>query len=188
MAEISCYDYTPQHLHRDAPPYTVPEGTLIVNCLIMLTHTHEDEDGSHFLFVPSNSSGFPDPWVERVVPFKTGKRGLGIPKAAPTGVSGPRLMALFAIELPQGPDLQFPNLHVTHANNRPRLGAPGARGGKTAPCEGLVTSRLKVVAKGYGCERAGLCAAHNYGLCVACQEGEEPEGGEGEGFLLSACR
>ena len=45
MAEISSYDHTPQHLHRDAPPYTIPEGTLIVNCLIMLTHNHEEEDG-----------------------------------------------------------------------------------------------------------------------------------------------
>ena len=54
------------------PPYTIPEGTLIVNCLIMLTHNHEEEDGSHFLFVPSSSSGFPDPWVERAVPFKRG--------------------------------------------------------------------------------------------------------------------
>ena len=51
-----CYDDTPQHLHRDSPCYTVPEGTLIVNCLIMLTHNHEAEDGSHFLFVPSSSS------------------------------------------------------------------------------------------------------------------------------------
>ena len=46
MAEISSYDHTPQHLHRDAPPYTIPEGTLIVNCLIMLTHNHEEEDAS----------------------------------------------------------------------------------------------------------------------------------------------
>ena len=61
MAEISSYDHAPQHLHRDAPPYTIPEGTLIVNCLIMLTQNHEEEDGSHFLFVPSSSSGFPDP-------------------------------------------------------------------------------------------------------------------------------
>ena len=63
MADISSYDHTPQHLHRDAPPYTIPEGTLIVNCLIMLTHNHEEEDGSHFHFVPSSSSGFPDPWI-----------------------------------------------------------------------------------------------------------------------------
>ena len=40
-------------------------------------------------------------------------RGLGIPKAAPTGVSDSRLMAFFAIELTQGPNLRFPNLHVT---------------------------------------------------------------------------
>ena len=70
MAEIPSYDHTHQHLHREAPPYTITEGTLIVNCLIMLTHNHEEEDGSHFLFVPSSSLGFPDPWVERAVPFK----------------------------------------------------------------------------------------------------------------------
>ena len=52
MAEISSYDHTPQHLHRDAPPYTIPEGTLIVNCLIMLTHNHEEEDGSHLFLCP----------------------------------------------------------------------------------------------------------------------------------------
>ena len=61
------------------PPYTIPEGTLIVNCLIMLTHNHEEEDGSHFLFVPSSSSGFPDPWVERAVPFKRGTAFLLMP-------------------------------------------------------------------------------------------------------------
>ena len=72
MAEISCYDHVPQHLHRDAPPCIVPGGTFIVNCLIMLTHNHEAEDGSHFIFVPSSSSGFPNPWVEKVVPFKRG--------------------------------------------------------------------------------------------------------------------
>ena len=72
MPEISSYDHTYQHLHRDAPPYTIREGTLIVNCLIMLTHNHEAEDGSHFLFVPSSSSGFLHPWVERAVPFKRG--------------------------------------------------------------------------------------------------------------------
>ena len=85
------------------PPYTIPEGTLIVNCLIMLTHNHEEEDGSHFLFVPSSSSGFHDPWVERAVPFKRGTafffnaldvhRGSGIPNVSPTGVTHPRLMA-----------------------------------------------------------------------------------------------
>ena len=108
MAEILCYDHTPKHVHRDAPPYNVPEGTLIVNCFILLTHNHEAEDGLHFLLVPSSSSGFPDPWVERAVPFKRGiaffftaldvHQGSGIPKASPTGVSHPRLMAFFAID------------------------------------------------------------------------------------------
>ena len=41
MAEISAYDHTPEHLHRDAPPYTIPEGTLNVNCLIMLEWERE---------------------------------------------------------------------------------------------------------------------------------------------------
>ena len=45
---------------------------------------------------------------------------------------------------------------------------------------GAVRYRGKVVAKCYGCERAVLCAAHKYGLCVPCQEGEEVEGGEEE--------
>ena len=117
MAEILRYDHTPSTsiAMPPPPPYTEPEGTLIVNCLIMLTHNHEVEDGSHFLFVPSSSSGFPDPWVDRVVPFKRGTafffnaldvhRGLGIPKASPTGVTHPRLMAFLAIELTQGPNL-----------------------------------------------------------------------------------
>ena len=193
MAKISSYDHTPQHLHRDAPPYTVPEGTFIVNCLVMLTHNHEAEDGSHFLFVPSRSSGFPDPWVDRAVPFKRGTIfffnaldvhwGSGIPKASPTGVTNPRLMAFFAIELTQGPNLGFPNLHVTPSINRPQLGAPGGRVAKTFPCEGAVRCRGKVVAKCYGCDRAALCAAHRDGLCVPCQEGEEPEGGEEEELL-----
>ena len=131
-------------LHRDAPPYTIPEGTLIVNNLIMLTHNHEEEDGSHFLFVPSSSSGFPDPWVERAVPFKRGTafffnaldvhRASGIPKASPTWVAHPRLMAFFAIELTQGGNLRFPNLHVTQAITRPQLGAPGGRVAKTVQC------------------------------------------------------
>ena len=152
------------------PPYTVPEGTFIVNCLIMLTHNHEAEDGSHFLFVPSSSPGFPDPWVERAVPFKRGTafffnaldvhRGSGIPKAPPTGVTHPHLMAFFAIELTQGPNLRFRNLHVSQNIKGPRLGAPGARGRKIAPCEEAVRCRGQVVAKCYGCERAGLCAAH----------------------------
>ena len=89
-------------------------------------------------------------------------------------------MAFFAIELTQGPNLRFSNLHVTQAIKRPQLGAHGARGPKTAPCEGAVRCRGKVVAKCYGCERAGLCAAHKDGLRVPCQEGEEPEGREKE--------
>ena len=190
MAEILSCDHTPQHLHRDAPPYTVPQGTLIVNCLIMLTHNHEAEDGSHFLFVPSSSSGSLDPWVERAVPFKRGTaffflmpdvhRGWGIPKASPTGMTHPRLMAFFAIELTQGPNLRFPNLHATQYLKRPQLGAPGGRVAKTDPYEGAVRCRGKVVAKCYGCCRAALCTAHKDGLCVPCQEGEEPEGGGGE--------
>ena len=130
MADISSYDHTPQNLHRDAPPYTVPDGTLIVNRIIIVTHNHEAEDGSHFLFVPYSTSGFPDPWVERAVPFKRGTaffffnaldvhRGSGIPKDSPTGVTDPRLMAFFEIELTQGPNLRFPNLHVTQSIKRP---------------------------------------------------------------------
>ena len=87
----------------------------------------------------------------------------------------------FAIELTQGPNLRFPNLHVTRPIKRPQLGAPCARGAQTAPCEGAVGCRGKVVAKCYGCERVGLCAAHKDGLYVPRQEGEEPEGGEEEG-------
>ena len=70
----------------------------------MLIHNHEEEDGSHFLFVPSSGSGFPDPWVERAVPFKRGTafffnaldvhRGSGIPKASPTGVTEAQLRSL----------------------------------------------------------------------------------------------
>ena len=33
------------------------------------------------------------------------------------------------------------------------------------------------MAKCYGCDQAALCAAHKDGLCVPCQEGEEPQGG-----------
>ena len=194
MAEISSYDHTPQHLHRDAPPYTIPEGTLIANCLIMPTHNHEEEDGSHFLFVPSSSSGFPDPWVERAVPFKRGTafffnaldvhRGSGIPKASPTGVSHPRLMAFFAIELTHGGNLRFPNLHVTQSIKRPQLGAPAGRVARTVQCDGAVRCRGKVVANCYGCNRLILCTAHKDGLCVPCQEGEEVEGGEEEEVVV----
>ena len=190
MAEISSYDHTPQYLHRDAPPYTIPEGTLIVNCLIVLTHNHEAEDGSHFLFIPSSSSGFRDPWLERAVPFKRGSaifflsaldvhRGSGIPKISPTAVTDPRLMAFFAIEITQGHNLRFPNVQVIESIKRPQLGAPRAPVAKTVPSEGAVRCRGKVVAKCYGCDRAALCAAQKDGLCVPCQEGEEPEGGGG---------
>ena len=194
MAEISSYDHTPQHFHRDAPPYTIPEGTLIVNCLIMLTHNHEEEDGSHFLFVPSSSSGFPDPWVDRAVPFKRGTafffnaldvhRGSGIPKASPMGVRDPRLMAFFAIELTQGGNLRFPNLHMTQSIERPQLGAPGGRVARTVQCDGAVRCRGKVVADCYGCNRLILCTAHKDGLCVPCQEGEQVEGGEEEEVVV----
>ena len=53
------------------------------------------------------------------MPLKRGKEGSGIPKAAPTCVYDPRLIAFFAIDLPQGPKLRFPNLHLIHANIRP---------------------------------------------------------------------
>ena len=194
LAEISSYDHIPQHLHRDVPPYTIPEGTLIVNCLIMLTHNHEEEDGSHFLFVPSSSSGFPDPLVERAEPFKRGTafffnaldvhRGLGIPKASPTGVRDPRLMAFFAMEVTQGGNLRFTNLDVTQSIKRPELGAPGGRVAKTVQCDGAVRCRRKALANCYGCDRLILCTAHKDGLCVPCQEREEVEQGEEEEVVV----
>ena len=95
-------------------------------------------------------------------------RGSGIPKAAPNGVSDPRLIAFCAIELTQGRNLRFHNLHVTQAIKQPQLGSLGGGGAKTAPCEGAVRCRGKVVAKCYSCERAGLCMAHKDGLCVPC--------------------
>ena len=161
----------------------------------MLTHNHEEEEnGSHFLFVPSSSSGFPDPSVERAVPFKRGTafffnaldvhRGSGIPKGSPTGVRDPRLMAFFAIELTQGGNLRFPNLHVTRSIKRPQLGAPGGRVARTVQCDGAVKCRGKVVANCYGCNRLILCTAHKDGLCVPCQEGEEVEGGEEEEVVV----
>ena len=156
----------------------------------MLTHNHEDEDGSHFLFVPSSSSGFRDPWVERALPFKRGTafffnaldvhRGSGIPKASPTGVSHPRLMAFFAIELTQGGNLRFPKPHVTQSIKRPQLGAPRGRVAKTVQCEGAVRCRGKVVAKCYGCERAVVRRPQRWPLC-AMLGGEEGGGGGGGG-------
>ena len=140
-----------------------------------------------FLCPLYSSSGFPAPWVERAVPFKRATafffnaldvhRGSGIPKASPTGVTHPRLMAFFAIELTQGRNLRFPNLHVTQSIKRPQLGAPGGRVAKTVQCDGAVRCRGKVVANCYGCNRAVLCAAHKDGLCVPRQEGGEVEGG-----------
>ena len=135
------------------------------------------------------------------MPFKRGTafffnaldvRASGIPKAAPTGVSDPRLMAFFAIELTQGPNLWFPNLHVPRAIKRPQLGVPGARGAKTPPCKGALRCRGKAVAEPYGRAQASLCAAHKDGLCVPWQEGEQPEGGEeggggGNGVSIEQC-
>ena len=89
-------------------------------------------------------------------------------------------MAFFAIELTQGPNLRFSNLHVTQSIKRPQPGAPGGQVAKTVPCQGAVRCRGKVVAKCYGCERALLCAAHKDGLCVPSLEGEEQDGGEVE--------
>ena len=87
-----------------APPYIVHEGTLIVNCLIMLTDNHEPEDGSHFLFVPSSTSRALDPWVDRGLPLERGTafffnaldfhQALGIPKASPNSVADPQLCTL----------------------------------------------------------------------------------------------
>ena len=74
-------------------------------------------------------------------------RGSGIPKASPTRVTDPRLMAFFAIELTQGGNLRFPNLHVPQSIKRPQLGAPGGRMAKTVQCEGADRCRGKVVAK-----------------------------------------
>ena len=106
----------------------------------------------------------------------TGGQAFGMPSS--TGVTHPRLMASFAIKLNQGPNLRFPNLHVTQAIKRPQLGAPCAQGPKTAPCEGAVRCMGKIVAKCYGCKRVGLCAAHKDGRCVPCHEGEAREWGE----------
>ena len=89
-------------------------------------------------------------------------------------------MAFFAIELTQGGNLRFPNLHVTQSIQRPQLGAPGGRVAKRVQCDGAVRCREKVEANCYGCNRIILCTANKDGLCVPCQEGEEAEGGEEE--------
>ena len=127
------------------------------------------------------------------MPFKRGtafyfnaldiQRGSGIPKASPTSVTHRRLMAFFAIELTQGPNLRFPNLRVTQAIERPQLGARGGQVAKTVPYQGAVRCRGKVVTKCYGGDRAVLCAAHKDGFCVPCHEGGEQEGGEEEEFV-----
>ena len=87
-------------------------------------------------------------------------------------------MAFFAIELTQGGNLRFPNVHVTQSIKRPQLGAPGGRMAKTVQCDGAVRCRGKVAANCYGCNRLILCTDHKDGLCVPCQEGAEVEGRE----------
>ena len=113
MAEISSYGHLPQHLHGDARPYTVPEGTLIVDCLIMLTHNHETEDGSHFVFLTSSSFVFADPTVGKAPPFKLALHYFSMPLMF-TEDQGfqrphPRLWPIpasfFPIELTYGPNL-----------------------------------------------------------------------------------
>ena len=164
------------------PPYTVPESTVIVNCLIMLAHNHEVEDGSHFFSVSSSIFGFFDPGVEKIVPFKRGTafffnaldvhRGPRIPKASPTGVAHPRLKAFFAIELTQGPDVRFPNLNATQAIKQPQV-CMGPLEAKAY--QGAVRCRGKVVAKCYGCDKSGIYGDYKDGLCVPCHDGEEPQ-------------
>ena len=124
------------------------------------------------------------------MPFKRGTafsfnaldahRGSGIPKASPTGVSHPRLMAFFAIELTQGPNLRCPNLHVTQSIKRPQLGRLVA--GLPRQCH--VRGQPGVGARLWPSASAAIgrvCAPHTKMVCVPCQEGEEPEGGEEEG-------
>ena len=50
----------------------------------------------------------------------------------------PPLMGFFSIQLTQGPNLRFPNVHVTQAIKRPQLGPPGARGPNITPYEEAV--------------------------------------------------
>ena len=80
------------------------------------------------------------------MPFKRGTafffnaldvhRGSGIPKASPTGVTNRRLMAFFAIELNQGRNLRFPNLHVTSPSSGPSLGRLVAGWSRPSPVRG----------------------------------------------------
>ena len=80
-------------------------------------------------------------------------------------------MVFFAIELTQGPNLRFPNLHVTQSIKQPQLGAPGGWVAKTVPCEGAVRCRGKVVAKCCGWDRAALCATHKLRWSVCAMPG-----------------
>ena len=107
-------------------------------------------------------------------------RGSGIPKAAPTGVSDPRLMAFFTIQLTQGPNLRFPNLHVTQAIE-PQLGAPSARGAKTCHVRG----RLGVGGRwlpSATAESRWVCAPHTHIILVChARRGRSRKGGGGGG-------
>ena len=85
------------------------------------------------VFVPNRSAGFLEPSEEKAVSFKRGTaflfhalhvhQGSGTPKASFTGVNQPHLMALFAIELTQGPTPRFTNLHVSPAIKGPQISA-----------------------------------------------------------------
>ena len=70
---------------------------------------------------------------------------------SPTGAADPRLMAFFANQLTKGPSLRLHNLHGTQAIKRAQKGSVDGLGAKA-----LVRCRRKVVAKCYGCDRAGL--------------------------------
>ena len=115
-------------------------------------------------------------------------RGLGIPKAAPSGLTAPRLMAFFATELTQGPNVRFPNLHVTQAIKR--LGSPGGRGAKTVPCEGVGGRLLPSATAASG----RVCARHTMMVFVChARRGRSRRGGGrtpmGSAFsnVLNAC-
>ena len=106
-------------------------------------------------------------------------RGSGIPKALPTGVTHRCLMAFFAIELTQGPDLRFPNLHFIQPLCGPSWGRLVAR----LPRRSLVKGLLGVGGRSWpsATVASGLfCAPHTKMVFVPCQEGEEQEGGDEE--------
>ena len=48
MAEIRLYGDVLQHQQHHAPPYTVPDCNLIVNCLIPLAHNRQAKDAAGF--------------------------------------------------------------------------------------------------------------------------------------------